>query len=81
MEKRIGAILILVKEKEHIQLLNEILSRHGSVIIGRQGIPVREKGLSVISIVVEGTTDEISSLSGQVGKINGISSKAILAKI
>jgi len=81
MEKRIGAILILVKEKEHIQLLNEILSRHGSVIIGRQGIHVREKGLSVISIVVEGTTDEISSLSGQVGKINGISSKAILAKI
>jgi putative iron-only hydrogenase system regulator len=80
MEKRIGAILILVKEKEHVNLLNDVLSRHGSIIIGRQGIPVREKGISVISVVVEGTTDEISTLSGQIGRIDGISSKAILAK-
>jgi putative iron-only hydrogenase system regulator len=80
VEKRIGAILILVKEKEHVNLLNDVLSRHGSIIIGRQGIPVREKGISVISVVVEGTTDEISTLSGQIGRIDGVSSKAILAK-
>jgi len=80
MEKRIGAIIILVKEKDHIQQLNEILHRHAFVIIGRQGIPIRDKGISVISLVVEGTTDEISTLSGQLGKIVGISSKAVLAK-
>ena len=80
MEKRIGAIIILVKEKDHIQQLNEILHRHAPVIIGRQGIPIRDRGISVISLVVEGTSDQISTLSGQLGKIEGISTKAVLAK-
>ena len=80
MEKRIGAIIILVKEKDHIQQLNEILSRHASIIIGRQGIPIRDKGISVISLVVEGTNDEISTLSGQLGKIDGVTTKAVMAK-
>jgi putative iron-only hydrogenase system regulator len=80
MEKRIGAIIILVREKEHVHQLNDILTRHASIIIGRQGIPIRERGLSVISLVVEGTTDEISTLSGQVGRLEGITSKAVLAK-
>jgi putative iron-only hydrogenase system regulator len=80
MEKRIGAIIILVREKDHIQRLNEILTRHASVIIGRQGIPIRDRGISVISLVVEGTADEISTLSGQLGKLEGISSKAVMTK-
>jgi putative iron-only hydrogenase system regulator len=80
MEKRLGAIIILVREKDHVHQLNDILTRHASIIIGRQGIPVRERGFSVISLVVEGTTDEISTLSGQVGRLEGITSKAILAK-
>ncbi len=80
MEKRIGAIIILVREKDHVHQLNDILTRHASIIIGRQGIPVRERGFNVISLVVEGTTDEISTLSGQVGRLEGITSKAILAK-
>jgi putative iron-only hydrogenase system regulator len=80
MEKRIGAIIILVKEKENIQKLNDILTRHASIIIGRQGIPIRDRGISIISIVIEGTTDEISTLSGQLGKLEGITSKAVMAK-
>ena len=80
MEKRIGAIIILIKDKENVQLLNEILTRHASVIIGRQGIPIREKGINVISLVIEGTNDEISTLSGQLGRLEGITSKAVFAK-
>ena len=80
MEKRIGAILILVKEKDNVQKLNDILTHHASVILGRQGLPVREKGISVISIVVEGTNDEISTLSGQLGRLNGITSKVVYVK-
>ncbi len=80
MEKRIGAILILVKEKDNVQKLNDILTHHASVILGRQGLPVREKGISVISIVVEGTNDEISTLSGQLGRLNGITSKVVFVK-
>jgi len=80
MEKRIGAILIIVKDKDNVQKLNGILTNHSSVIIGRQGIPIREKGINVISLVVEGTNDEISTLSGQIGRLEGVSSKSIFAK-
>jgi len=80
MEKRIGAIIILVREKENVQKLNTILSNHSSIIIGRQGIPVRDRGISIISLVVEGTNDEISTLSGQLGRLEGITSKAVFAK-
>jgi putative iron-only hydrogenase system regulator len=80
MEKRIGAIIILVREKENVQQLNTILSGHSSVIIARQGIPIRDRGISVISLVVEGTNDEISTLSGQLGRLDGITSKTVDAK-
>ena len=80
MEKRIGAILILVRNKEFVQQLNDILSKHASVIIGRQGIQIREKGLSIISLVIEGTTDEFSTLTGQLGRLKGITAKTLLAK-
>ncbi|HLO61223.1 MAG TPA: TM1266 family iron-only hydrogenase system putative regulator [Bacteroidales bacterium] len=80
MEKRIGAIIILVREKDNVQQLNAILSGHSSVIIARQGIPIRDRGISVISLVVEGTNDEISTLSGQLGRLDGITSKTVYAK-
>ena len=80
MEKRIGAILIIVNSKEQINLLNQILTSHSPIIIGRQGIPIREKGISVISLVVEGTTDDIGALAGQLGKLKGIRVKSLMAK-
>jgi putative iron-only hydrogenase system regulator len=80
MEKRIGAIIILVKVKENVQLLNDVLTHHASLIIGRQGIPIRDKGINIISLVVEGTNDEISTLSGQIGRIEGVTSKVVFAK-
>jgi len=80
MEKRIGAIIILVKIKENVQRLNDILTHHASIIIGRQGIPIRDRGINIISLVIEGTTDEINTLSGQLGKLEGITCKAVMAK-
>jgi putative iron-only hydrogenase system regulator len=80
MEKRIGAIILLIKEKDNVHTLNDILTCHASIIIGRQGIPIREKQLHVISLVVEGTQDEISTLSGKLGRIRGITSKAVYTK-
>ena len=80
MEKRIGAIIILIKSKENVQKLNDILTHHASIILGRQGIPMRERGINIISIVVEGTNDEISTLSGQLGRLRGLTSKVVLAK-
>ena len=79
MEKRVGSALILVESRENVQLLNEIISKHSQFIIGRQGLP-RSNGQSIISLVLEGTTDQIGSLTGQLGRISGIQVKSVLLK-
>ena len=80
MEKRIGAIIIFIKDKENVHKMNDILSHHASIIICRQGIPIRDRGVNIISLVVEGTHDEISTLSGQLGRLEGVTAKALMAK-
>lgn len=80
MEKRIGAALILVEEKLSVTKLNEILSRHADIIIGRQGIPLMQKGVSVISLVLEGTSDQIGALTGPIGKLTGVQVKSLMMK-
>ena len=80
MEKRIGSVLILVMDPSEINRLNTILSNHAEIIIGRQGIPVRDKKLSIISLVLEGSTDQIGSLTGQLGRLSGIKLKSVLIK-
>jgi len=80
MEKRIGSALILIEKSENISRLNTILSNHAGIIIGRQGVPIRDKGISIISLILEGSTDEIGSLTGQIGRLDGVQVKSILAK-
>lgn len=80
MEKRIGAALILIEEKSSVAKLNEVLSNHGDIIIGRQGIPLMQKGISVISLVLEGTSDEMGALTGPIGKLPGVQVKSLLMK-
>jgi putative iron-only hydrogenase system regulator len=80
MEKRIGSALILIQDNTGIARLNEILSRHAQIIIGRQGIPLREKKINIISLVLEGSTDEIGALTGQIGRIAGVEIKSVVTK-
>ena len=79
MEKRIGTALILIESKEAVQCMNEIAFKHSSIIIGRQGLP-RSNDQNIISLVLEGTTDEIGSLTGQLGRLKGIQVKSVLLK-
>jgi putative iron-only hydrogenase system regulator len=58
--------------------VNEILSDFGKIIVGRMGIPFKEKGLSVISIIVDGTNEEIGALSGKLGNLRGVKVKVAL---
>jgi putative iron-only hydrogenase system regulator len=79
MEKRIGTALIHIESRENIALLNDIISNHSPIILGRQGLP-HSKNHSIISLVFEGTTDEIGSLTGQLGRLKGIQVKSVLLK-
>ncbi len=79
LEKRIGVVGIVVENhKESGSAVQEVLSKHSSIIIGRMGIPYRERGISVISIIVEGDTDEIGALTGKLGNLKGVTVKTAL---
>jgi putative iron-only hydrogenase system regulator len=81
MQKRIGFVGILIEHREKTSPeVNRILSVHGDLILARVGLPCRERGVSVITLVVDATTDEIGRLTGQLGQIEGVSVKSGLAK-
>ena len=81
MESRVAVLSIIVENTGKINELNELLHRYGEYIIGRMGIPVRERRVSVISIVVDASQDEISALSGKIGRISGVTSKTAYSKL
>jgi len=80
MDKRIGAAIILVEKKDSVEELNTILSLHSQIILARQGLPLRDKGISVINLIIEGTTDQISTLTGKIGRLEGVQVKSVLTK-
>lgn len=80
MEKRIGTALILVENRESASRLNQILSAHADIIIARQGIPIHQRGIHLISLVLEGTSDEIGALTGPIGKLSGVRVKTLMLK-
>ncbi|BCS82281.1 TM1266 family iron-only hydrogenase system putative regulator [Anaerocellum diazotrophicum] len=81
MERRIGVIGIVVENRKEVSdKLNKILSDHGDIIVGRMGIPYKERGLCVISLIVDGTTDEIGALTGKLGSLLGVKVKSALTK-
>lgn len=79
--KRMGFIGILVEDLSAADAVNDALSQHAKLIVGRMGIPYRDRGVSVISLVVDGTNDEVSALTGTLGRIPGISVKSMLEKV
>ncbi len=80
MERRIGFVGIILENRENVDAVNHVISGHSELILARMGLPCREKGISVITLVVEASTDELGSLSGRLGKIAGVSVKSALAK-
>lgn len=78
MEKRIGAVIILLESGSDVRPVNSIISNHADLIIGRQGIPLRDRGINVISLVLEGTPDDIGSLTGRLGRLEGVKVRSVL---
>ena len=81
MEKRVALIGIVVENFDSVEMLNSILHDFSDIIIGRFGLPYKERNISIMSIAVDGTNDEISALSGKIGALSGVSSKTIYAKL
>ncbi len=81
MSSRIGVVGIVLENKSSIELLNKVISSHSDIIVGRLGLNnVNGRNINVISLVVDGTTDEIGSLTGKIGSLKGISVRSALTK-
>ena len=80
MEKRIGTITILLSDRAAAPQVNDVISAHSNIVLARQGLPFHDRPVAVISLIVEGEVDEINSLSGQLGKIPDVTSKAVVTK-
>ena len=80
MEKRVALIGIVVEDMNNVESLNHILHEYGDYIIGRVGIPYRSRGISIISVAVDAPMNIISTISGKLGMLKGLSVKTIYSK-
>lgn len=80
MENKIAVVAIIVSDSNAVSRINELLHDFADYVIGRMGIPYRQKQVNVISIVMDAPQTIINSLSGKVGMIDGVSSKVLTAK-
>lgn len=80
-ETKLAVIAIVVEQQESVHELNELLHGCSKYIIGRMGIPHRERGVSLISVAMDAPADVISGLSGKLGRISGVSAKVAYSKM
>lgn len=81
MSKRVAVMGIIVENSEVVSELNSLLHEYSKFIIGRMGIPYREKNISIISIAIDAPQDDISALSGRIGKLPGVSVKTAYSNV
>jgi putative iron-only hydrogenase system regulator len=80
-ERRIGVVSIIVYNPDAVyQKLNQILHEFSPLILGRLGFPYRERHLSIIALIVDGSTDEIGAMTGQLGQLSSVTVKTSFAK-
>lgn len=81
METRVALIGVIVEKLSSSEKLNAVLHEYSSYIIGRMGIPYKEKNISVMSIAVDAPNDIINAISGKLGRLDGISVKTICSNV
>ena len=81
METRVSVISIIIKNDEAASAINGLLHEYRQYIIGRMGLPYRQKGISIISVVIDAPGTVTSALSGKLGMQPGVSAKRLTAKV
>lgn len=80
-DTRVAVIGIVIEKDESVGALNEIIHEYAAYIIGRMGIPYRERGINIVSIAIDAPQDTISALTGKIGKLPGISVKTAYSSV
>ena len=80
MDSRVALIGIMVEKENSVEELNKLLHQYSGYIVGRMGIPYHKRGVNIISVVIDAPADVISALSGKLGMLDGVTSKAVYSK-
>lgn len=80
-DKKVAVVGIIVENFSSVEQINQLLHEYRSYIVGRMGIPYEQRGVSVISVVMDAPKDVISALSGKLGMLQGVSSKTVTSRI
>ena len=81
METRVAVMSIIVEDVNASELINAILHEHGEYIIGRMGIPYRQRKISIISVAMDAPQNVISAIAGRIGGLNGVSVKTAYSSV
>ena len=82
MEKRLGFVgLILEDRTQNAANVNTLLSEFGDIILARTGVPCPERNCSAITLIIDASTDQLGSLTGRLGRVQGVSVKSMLSKM
>lgn len=80
MDKRIGTITILIEDRSMAAEVNSAISNHADIILCRQGLPFHNRAVAVISLIVEGSPDQINTLTGALGRLPNVQAKSVLTR-
>ena len=81
MDSRVAILSMNVEDTDSTEELNSIIHDYSRFVVGRMGIPYRERGINIISLVLDAPQNDISTLSGKIGRLKGVTSKAAYAKL
>lgn len=79
-ETRISVVSIIAEDRRTAEQINTVLSAFGDYIVGRMGIPYRERGVSVICVVIDAPVEVVNTVTGKLGMLKGVTAKAIMSK-
>mgnify|MGYP006276144965 CR=1 FL=1 len=80
MERRIAVVGIIIDNREEAaDKVNDILSEYGNLVLGRMGLPYEDRDLNIISLIVDGTNDQLGALAGKLGNLDGVKVKTMMA--
>ena len=80
MENKLAVVATVISNQESVYKVNEVFHTYSPYVVGRLGIPYRERGVNVISVVIDAPQEVLSSLSGKLGMIDGVTSKVMITK-
>ena len=79
METRVAVLAVIVREADSVAALNALLHQYEDCILGRMGIPCRDRGIRLISVALDAPADAISALAGKIGRLDGVTAKTVYA--